>query len=197
MEFTLAAVTANAHISVRGMLPSLQGMLLSASSVTSIPALHFRACFYPCTLLSECHCTMRKHVARKACVLEPGYSKRAHRSRGKSQRAWSKRLDLYGIQPMPWFQSAKVLCASMFMRALLSCSCPQVRGKEPEGEIQMYTWFDANLRELSDLIKEVGSQARVLKNYFCLMSVTDSICFLLRAGTEVYGWSILSHKGGE
>jgi hypothetical protein len=31
----------------------------------------------------------------------------------------------------------------------------QVRGKEPEGEIQMYTWFDANLRELSDLIKEV------------------------------------------
>jgi len=35
-----------------------------------------------------------------------------------------------------------------------------VRGKEPEGEIQMYTWFDANLRELSDLIKEVNSEAR-------------------------------------
>jgi len=31
----------------------------------------------------------------------------------------------------------------------------QVRGKEPKGEIQMYTWFDATLRELSDLIQEV------------------------------------------
>lgn len=37
---------------------------------------------------------------------------------------------------------------------------PQVRGKEPAGEIQMYTWMDANLRELSDLIKEVRGGAR-------------------------------------
>ncbi|GFH28444.1 uncharacterized protein HaLaN_26935 [Haematococcus lacustris] len=29
-----------------------------------------------------------------------------------------------------------------------------VRGKEPSGEIQIYTWMDATLRELSDLIKE-------------------------------------------
>lgn len=35
-----------------------------------------------------------------------------------------------------------------------------VRGKEPKDELQIYTWMDANLRELSDLIKEVHPQAR-------------------------------------
>ena len=35
-----------------------------------------------------------------------------------------------------------------------------VRGKEPKDEIQIYTWMDATLRELSDLIKEVNPAAR-------------------------------------
>lgn len=34
------------------------------------------------------------------------------------------------------------------------------RGKEPEDEVQMYTWMDATLRELTDLVKEVQSAAR-------------------------------------
>ena len=29
------------------------------------------------------------------------------------------------------------------------------RGDEPEGELTMYTWPDATLRELTDLVKEV------------------------------------------
>eukprot|EP00798_Chlamydomonas_sp_ICE-L_P021350 gene21350-28286_t len=36
----------------------------------------------------------------------------------------------------------------------------RVRGKEPADEIQIYTWMDATLRELSDLIKEVQPHAR-------------------------------------
>ena len=36
-----------------------------------------------------------------------------------------------------------------------------VRGKEPvEDEVQLYTWMDATLRELSDLLKEVSPSAR-------------------------------------
>ena len=36
-----------------------------------------------------------------------------------------------------------------------------VRGKEPvEDEVQIYTWMDATLRELSDLIKEASPAAR-------------------------------------
>eukprot|EP00275_Glaucocystis_incrassata_P001766 EC123906.1.p1 GENE.EC123906.1~~EC123906.1.p1 ORF type:complete len:133 (+),score=10.60 EC123906.1:129-527(+) len=35
-----------------------------------------------------------------------------------------------------------------------------VRGKEPEDEVQIYTWPDATLRELTDLIKEVNMAAR-------------------------------------
>mmetsp|Transcript_35996 Transcript_35996/g.90920 ORF Transcript_35996/g.90920 Transcript_35996/m.90920 type:complete len:174 (-) Transcript_35996:252-773(-) len=35
-----------------------------------------------------------------------------------------------------------------------------VRGQEPKDEIQIYTWMDANLRELTDLIKEVNEAAR-------------------------------------
>lgn len=34
------------------------------------------------------------------------------------------------------------------------------RGKEPEDEVQMYTWMDATLRELTDLVKEVQTAAR-------------------------------------
>ncbi|CAD7699811.1 unnamed protein product [Ostreobium quekettii] len=34
------------------------------------------------------------------------------------------------------------------------------RGQEPKGEVQIYTWPDANLRELTDLIKEVQVEAR-------------------------------------
>ncbi|CAN6815659.1 unnamed protein product, partial [Brassica oleracea] len=35
-----------------------------------------------------------------------------------------------------------------------------VRGKEPKDEVQIYTWKDANLRELTDLVKEVSVAAR-------------------------------------
>ncbi|XP_044502788.1 histone deacetylase complex subunit SAP18-like [Mangifera indica] len=35
-----------------------------------------------------------------------------------------------------------------------------VRGKEPRDEVQIYTWKDATLRELTDLVKEVASAAR-------------------------------------
>ncbi|KAM7472137.1 hypothetical protein LguiA_010320 [Lonicera macranthoides] len=36
----------------------------------------------------------------------------------------------------------------------------QVRGKEPKDEVQIYTWMDATLRELTDLVKEVAPEAR-------------------------------------
>ena len=35
------------------------------------------------------------------------------------------------------------------------------RGAEPEGELTMYTWPDATLRELTDLVKEVRGGADV------------------------------------
>ncbi|CAH9145842.1 unnamed protein product [Cuscuta epithymum] len=35
-----------------------------------------------------------------------------------------------------------------------------VRGKEPKDEVQIYTWMDASLRELTDLVKEVAPEAR-------------------------------------
>ncbi|KAL2902287.1 Histone deacetylase complex subunit SAP18 [Bienertia sinuspersici] len=35
-----------------------------------------------------------------------------------------------------------------------------VRGKEPKDEVQIYTWMDATLRELTDLVKEVSPAAR-------------------------------------
>ncbi|CAI5526873.1 unnamed protein product [Closterium sp. Naga37s-1] len=34
------------------------------------------------------------------------------------------------------------------------------RGQEPKEEVQMYTWKDATLRELTDLLKEVVPEAR-------------------------------------
>lgn len=34
------------------------------------------------------------------------------------------------------------------------------RGQEPKDEVQMYTWPDASLRELTDLVKEVQPAAR-------------------------------------
>ncbi|GAB4813144.1 hypothetical protein N2152v2_000190 [Parachlorella kessleri] len=34
------------------------------------------------------------------------------------------------------------------------------RGQEPKDEVQMYTWMDATLRELCDLVKEVQPAAR-------------------------------------
>ncbi|XP_008238750.1 PREDICTED: histone deacetylase complex subunit SAP18-like [Prunus mume] len=35
-----------------------------------------------------------------------------------------------------------------------------VRGKEPKDEVQIYTWKDATLRELTDLVKEIAPEAR-------------------------------------
>jgi histone deacetylase complex subunit SAP18 len=34
------------------------------------------------------------------------------------------------------------------------------RGAEPPGEVQVYTWPDATLRELAELVKEVRPDAR-------------------------------------
>ncbi|KAG9453585.1 hypothetical protein H6P81_006489 [Aristolochia fimbriata] len=36
----------------------------------------------------------------------------------------------------------------------------QVRGKEPKDEVQIYTWKDATLRELTDQVKEVAPATR-------------------------------------
>eukprot|EP00884_Botryococcus_braunii_P014369 jgi/Botrbrau1/22933/Bobra.0030s0010.2 len=36
----------------------------------------------------------------------------------------------------------------------------QRRGQEPKSEVQVYTWMDATLRELTDLVKEVQPAAR-------------------------------------
>ncbi|XP_048435918.1 histone deacetylase complex subunit SAP18-like [Pyrus x bretschneideri] len=35
-----------------------------------------------------------------------------------------------------------------------------VRGNEPKDEVQIYTWKDATLRELTDLVKEIAPEAR-------------------------------------
>uniref|UniRef100_A0A2P2M2W5 18 kDa Sin3-associated polypeptide n=1 Tax=Rhizophora mucronata TaxID=61149 RepID=A0A2P2M2W5_RHIMU len=35
-----------------------------------------------------------------------------------------------------------------------------MRGKEPKDEVQIYTWKDATLHELTDLVKEVALEAR-------------------------------------
>ncbi|CAF2124130.1 unnamed protein product, partial [Brassica napus] len=43
-----------------------------------------------------------------------------------------------------------------------------VRGKEPKDEVQIYTWKDANLRELTDLVKEVSVAARRKTQYYLL-----------------------------
>ena len=37
------------------------------------------------------------------------------------------------------------------------------RGEEPEGELTMYTWPDATLRELTDLVKEVQLLSRTAR----------------------------------
>ena len=44
----------------------------------------------------------------------------------------------------------------------------QVRGQEPKEEVQIYTWADATLRELTDLVKEVRipAYAVVIKDSF-------------------------------
>jgi histone deacetylase complex subunit SAP18 len=34
------------------------------------------------------------------------------------------------------------------------------RGKEPKDEVQIYTWGDTTLKELTDLMKEVAPAAR-------------------------------------
>lgn len=34
------------------------------------------------------------------------------------------------------------------------------RGQEPKEEVQMYTWMDATLRELADLVKEIQPDAK-------------------------------------
>jgi Sin3 associated polypeptide p18 (SAP18) len=36
----------------------------------------------------------------------------------------------------------------------------QTRGKEPVDEVQIYTWQDATLRELTELVKEVSTFAK-------------------------------------
>jgi histone deacetylase complex subunit SAP18 len=40
------------------------------------------------------------------------------------------------------------------------------RGRTPENEIQIYTWMDATLKELTGLIKEVNPDARRRNTYF-------------------------------
>lgn len=38
------------------------------------------------------------------------------------------------------------------------------RGKEPKGEVQIYTWRDATLRELTDLVSAHAADALILSS---------------------------------
>ncbi|GJZ13112.1 histone deacetylase complex subunit SAP18-like protein [Tanacetum coccineum] len=61
-----------------------------------------------------------------------------------------------------------------------------VRGKEPKGEVQIHTWMDATLRELTDLVKEVAPEARrrdaSLSFAFVYPTKTDH--FIVREASE-------------
>ncbi|XP_071819537.1 histone deacetylase complex subunit SAP18-like [Apostichopus japonicus] len=48
------------------------------------------------------------------------------------------------------------------------------RGTTPPNELQIYTWLDASLKELSSLVKEVNPEARRRGTYFDFASVYPS-----------------------
>lgn len=53
-----------------------------------------------------------------------------------------------------------------------------VRGKEPKDEVQIYTWKDATLRELTDLVRL--SLYKLLCIFMYLYTFIRSICMNLR-----------------
>eukprot|EP00088_Acartia_fossae_P012377 TRINITY_DN16379_c0_g1_i2.p1 TRINITY_DN16379_c0_g1~~TRINITY_DN16379_c0_g1_i2.p1 ORF type:complete len:246 (+),score=81.12 TRINITY_DN16379_c0_g1_i2:70-807(+) len=68
------------------------------------------------------------------------------------------------------------------------------RGRTPENEIQIYTWMDATLKELTGLIKEVNPDARRRNTYFNFRLVY----YDLRAGRYCFrdiGSTVAGAKG--
>jgi len=74
-------------------------------------------------------------------------------------------LKVVGVSLSPaCFREARkppqVLTTLLFLCSRFRIDDYAIRGKEPADEIQIYTWKDATLRELSDLIKDVNEDAR-------------------------------------
>ncbi|MED6150548.1 hypothetical protein PIB30_073400, partial [Stylosanthes scabra] len=65
----------------------------------------------------------------------------------------------------PLFLSLYIKICTQHHCSLICADLPLVaprlhQGKEPKDEVQIYTWKDATLRELTDLVKEVAPAAR-------------------------------------
>ncbi|XP_065864805.1 histone deacetylase complex subunit SAP18 isoform X3 [Euphorbia lathyris] len=69
-----------------------------------------------------------------------------------------------------------------------------VRGKEPKDEVQIYTWKDATLRELTDLVKEVApaSRRRDARLSFAFVYPDKNGRFVVREVGKTY-----SNRGGK
>lgn len=59
-----------------------------------------------------------------------------------------------------------------------------VRGKEPKDEVQIYTWKDATLRELTDLVDPLFLCMHVL--IYCCICLCGCICFNACMYTRVF-----------
>lgn len=70
------------------------------------------------------------------------------------------------------------------------------RGATPENEIQIYTWMDASLKELTGLIKEVNPDARKRGTYFDFSLVfPDLRASQVRYQSREIGTTVAGQKG--
>ncbi|KAL6322524.1 hypothetical protein AAG906_009826 [Vitis piasezkii] len=93
---------------------------------------------------------------------------RTHRRPGEREMAGAGEGPKRAGRPLPPPGEAlrRRLTCPLLLRVFTKIGCHHskedfaVRGKEPKDEVQIYTWKDATLRELTDLVKEVAPAAR-------------------------------------
>ncbi|CAH0775395.1 unnamed protein product [Bemisia tabaci] len=70
------------------------------------------------------------------------------------------------------------------------------RGSVPSNELQIYTWMDATLRELTSLVKEVNAEARQKGTQFSFVVVSPDLRMHRYVFREI-GVTISGQKGNE
>jgi len=101
---------------------------------------------------------------------------------------------------VPKFTVAREAICPFLLRVFCSTSrhnpmSEYIRGNTPANELQIYTWMDATLKELTGLVKEVNPEARRRGTYFDFSLVFPDLRQGPRCSSRDIGTTVAGQKG--
>jgi len=138
--------------------------------------------------------------SRKDQPRSPGKDSRKDRSPGLVARDVGSKVEKAEKPEVPKFTVDREKTCPLLLRVFCNQArhnnmSEYMRGSTPQNELQIYTWMDATLKELTGLIKEVNPESRRKGTYFDFAVVYPDLRQGPRCNSRDIGTTVAGQRG--